>query len=542
MTNDPEPALRSSCPITMMMNMMDKAGVNSGFQQRHIRRTAFGRVWMGSLVVGVLLAALALLHNMLVLSLLRDDMSSNHASTTSELASACAMGSTHLDCLGVGVSPFVVLTVTSKRTSSSSFDRHGGLLLQGDDSNDRTPWYRSISECVDHHVDCAAGADRNGCAMFPNTVLRRCPASCKVCNNVHDNNRVISNCYGVDQIIPSKGPHTNDTVQRIAETEDYMFQQVYVDEKYNETRAHCKNRYDDCALRAVVGKCETRKYYMLTGCAPSCFTCEMLDIKVRCPFDPTTAAPSTWQPGDLNRMFERIVDAPEYKGNNVRVLSSPASYQKRDSLGSVNDGPWLIILEDFLSPEECNRLIQWGHRIGYTPSVAVGNTLNFDGSAVMTNTSLRTSGTVWCQTQCSLDPIVANIQQRLVDLTGIPDLNSESPQLLRYEQGQYYRLHTDYHGLLKDRQPGVRVLTVFLYLNNVESGGGTHFPFLGDLVIQPKQGRIVLWPSVLNNFPDDVDNRTMHQALPVEAGVKYSVNSWFHQRDWKGPIERNCHQ
>eukprot|EP00977_Amphora_coffeiformis_P022284 scaffold10723_cov164-Amphora_coffeaeformis.AAC.12 len=65
-----------------------------------------------------------------------------------------------------------------------------------------------------------------------------------------------------------------------------------------------------------------------------------------------------------------------------------------------------------------------------------------------------------------------------------------------------------------------QTLTVFLYLNDVEAGGGTHFSKLNQTV-QPKRGRAVIWPSVLDSSPNEKDHRTDHEALPVEQGVKY---------------------
>jgi prolyl 4-hydroxylase len=89
------------------------------------------------------------------------------------------------------------------------------------------------------------------------------------------------------------------------------------------------------------------------------------------------------------------------------------------------------------------------------------------------------------------------------------------------------------------RQQGVRILTVYLYLNDVEAGGGTNFNKL-DITVMPKRGRALLWPSVKNDKPDKKDGRTMHQALPVEAGIKYGANAWFHMRDFKAPNDNGC--
>jgi prolyl 4-hydroxylase len=63
-------------------------------------------------------------------------------------------------------------------------------------------------------------------------------------------------------------------------------------------------------------------------------------------------------------------------------------------------------------------------------------------------------------------------------------------------------------------------MTVFLYLNEVEEGGGTEFPKLG-LTVYPKRGRALIWPSVKDEDPDQPDPRTDHGALPVLKGVKY---------------------
>ena len=56
----------------------------------------------------------------------------------------------------------------------------------------------------------------------------------------------------------------------------------------------------------------------------------------------------------------------------------------------------------------------------------------------------------------------------------------------------------------------------------MEEGAGTRFHEL-DLTVQPKQGRVLLWPSVLDEDPMAVDDRTEHEALPVISGVKYGM-------------------
>lgn len=407
------------------------------------------------------------------------------------------------------------------------------------------------ADCIDHHADCPKWASNNAGTTKTERVLRMCPASCRLCGNNVDDNTVSKNCYGEDQVVPPAARQA--TLQRLQETKDYMLQTVFVEERYRNVRAECKNRHSECAARAAAGECETLPYNTTLECAPSCFTCEQLDFDTRCPFDPDE--PGVWQPGDVNEMFERIVkdnsklqhaDADttdnERRRYNVTIHSSPAKYRQ-----GPGKGAWLITLDNFLSNAECDRLIQLGHGIGYerssgaSISTAGGNKpLVFDGSYKAFENQTRTSTTAWCKDECHQDPVADAVQNRIELLTGIPDTNSEYLQLLRYEATQFYKLHMDYIPLHRKRPQGPRILTVFLYLNDVESGGGTNFPLLNNVTVQPVKGRAVVWPIVLNSMPLDVDPRTMHEALRVEKGVKYSVNSWLHQRNYKIPHKTMC--
>lgn len=85
----------------------------------------------------------------------------------------------------------------------------------------------------------------------------------------------------------------------------------------------------------------------------------------------------------------------------------------------------------------------------------------------------------------------------------------------------------------------MKILTVFLYLNNVEEGGETRFDDL-DLKVAPKVGRALIWPSVTDEDPHAKDEMAHHEALPVIKGVKYGANAWLHLRDSAGPLKNGC--
>ena len=83
---------------------------------------------------------------------------------------------------------------------------------------------------------------------------------------------------------------------------------------------------------------------------------------------------------------------------------------------------------------------------------------------------------------------------------------------------------------------GVRLATFYLYLSDVEEGGGTWFPQL-NLTGVPKKGRALLWYNVKKSPSGrwEQDSRTQHEAVPVIRGTKYGANKWVHVKDWVTP-------
>ena len=105
---------------------------------------------------------------------------------------------------------------------------------------------------------------------------------------------------------------------------------------------------------------------MKRNCAPLCKSCDYLSVEGRCPIDPN--APTAWQPGDLSKMFEKLTGEPYLSKYQVQTLSSPAT-----------DGPWVITMENMLSEDEAERLIEFGAVEGYERSTDVGK-MKADGT------------------------------------------------------------------------------------------------------------------------------------------------------------------
>eukprot|EP00525_Craspedostauros_australis_P011274 CAMPEP_0198132964 /NCGR_PEP_ID=MMETSP1442-20131203/59318_1 /TAXON_ID= /ORGANISM="Craspedostauros australis, Strain CCMP3328" /LENGTH=463 /DNA_ID=CAMNT_0043794067 /DNA_START=427 /DNA_END=1819 /DNA_ORIENTATION=+ len=359
---------------------------------------------------------------------------------------------------------------------------------------------------------------------------------------------------GMPQHLDSK--YREDILERLEEATEYMETVVHHDDKYESVRSLCQNKHESCAFWSIIGECEKNPGYMKVNCAPVCKSCEMLHIDTRCPMDP--AVPDALYPGDVNRLFERIISSPEFEKFEPVVVSRPP------------EGPWLLMFENVINAVEAQVLINFGAELGYERSADVGKKLA-DGTYTRKTYSGRTSTNAWCLDECYEDPVAQRIMQRIEDITGIPEVNSENLQLLQYEKNQFYNTHTDYIDYQVKRPTGVRVLTFYMYLNDVEEGGGTRFPklnvtvtpklgraalwhmYLNDVeegggtrfpklnvTVTPKLGRAALWPSVLDSDPNAVDRRTDHEAMPVIRGVKYGANAWIHQRDFKTNNVKGC--
>jgi prolyl 4-hydroxylase len=308
---------------------------------------------------------------------------------------------------------------------------------------------------------------------------------------------------------------------------------------YNNVRDKCFNHHELCAVWKYQGLCDGEKRYI---CAATCQVCEELDFNFWCPLDDSKPMVLS-KPGDLDNLFQNILDNQQKLQLSIQVLSMPNRETSQYPTAQV--GPWLLRIENFLSPLECQELIELGTSLGFTPSSDQGS-LQADGTYESIQSTWRTSSTAWCGTEeCQSQQVIQNLEQRVQALTGIPSDHSEHVQLLYYSPGGYYKYHHDCTPHHKERQMGPRILTLFLYLNTPSSkagglgGGGTNFPNI-PLTVQPQQGTAILWPNVLNEDPSEMDIRTAHEAMPVIDGVKYGANLWIHQRNWKEVAERGC--
>ena len=188
-------------------------------------------------------------------------------------------------------------------------------------------------------------------------------------------------------------------------------------------------------------------------------------------------------------------------------------------LKKIHQGPDIYSVDDFLSADECDRIVA---KAGpHLKPCLVNNEKN----GKVEQDPARTS------TNANVPQVeVPTVMRKLTDLTNsLPD-KVEILQVLRYLKGQEFVPHTDgFSGPYSSCGfvDSTRLCTVFCYLNDVEEGGTTYFPEI-DLDIRPEKGMAVI------HFPADVemreDKRTLHQGSPA-VDDKWLLTTWI----WKDP-------
>ncbi|XP_061754578.1 prolyl 4-hydroxylase subunit alpha-2-like isoform X2 [Nerophis ophidion] len=223
-----------------------------------------------------------------------------------------------------------------------------------------------------------------------------------------------------------------------------------------------------------------------------------------------------------SRLFCRYQDGRR----NPRLLLKPM--MEEDEW----DSPHIVRYLHALSDYEINKIKEMAK-----PRLARA-TVRDPKTGVLTTANYRVSKSAWLEEEDG--PVIARVNQRIQDITGLTVDTAELLQVANYGVGGQYEPHFDFSrrpfdSNLKKGEPdafkrlgtGNRVATFLNYMSDVEAGGATVFPDFG-AVIQPKKGTAVFWYNLFKS--GEGDYRTRHAACPVLVGSKWVSNKWIHER------------
>ncbi|XP_074467088.1 prolyl 4-hydroxylase subunit alpha-2 isoform X4 [Sebastes fasciatus] len=215
-----------------------------------------------------------------------------------------------------------------------------------------------------------------------------------------------------------------------------------------------------------------------------------------------------------SRLFCRWQDGKR----NSRLLLKPM--KEEDEW----DSPHIVRYLEVLSHEETEKIKKLAK-----PRLARA-TVRDPKTGVLTTANYRVSKSAWLEEEH--DPVVARVNQRIEDITGLTVDTAELLQVANYGVGGQYEPHYDFSrkdepDAFKRLGTGNRVATFLNYMSDVEAGGATVFPDFG-AAIWPRKGTAVFWYNLFKS--GEGDYRTRHAACPVLVGSKWVSNKWIHER------------
>eukprot|EP00747_Dinoflagellata_sp_TGD_P076762 gnl/TRDRNA2_/TRDRNA2_159291_c0_seq1.p1 gnl/TRDRNA2_/TRDRNA2_159291_c0~~gnl/TRDRNA2_/TRDRNA2_159291_c0_seq1.p1 ORF type:complete len:353 (+),score=51.88 gnl/TRDRNA2_/TRDRNA2_159291_c0_seq1:62-1120(+) len=231
----------------------------------------------------------------------------------------------------------------------------------------------------------------------------------------------------------------------------------------------------------------------------------------------TADFPPARQPFDHNKTFEPLLNGQAYAELRPKVLSVD---------------PWIVWFEQFLSEEDLAKTEGFFDALDFIQSTTG------DGGTEDKNPS-RTSETSYCRERCEKAEFTKLAVKKAAAVTGVPVENWEPLQTTRYKPGTFFKPHYDASRDDQGLPMGSRIYTLFIYLTDVEEGGGTHFPLLG-ITAPARRGAAVFFVDTTDADPERLEERTLHEGTTVIRGEKLAVNLWAHQYNFMHFHELRC--
>ena len=246
----------------------------------------------------------------------------------------------------------------------------------------------------------------------------------------------------------------------------------------------------------------------------------------------------------------------------------PSIDQHLNRIEVISEEPPLVIVHGFLESEYCddiiNAVLGSEEESSSSNDDAENNKNRLKRSTMGQEQKVsqqRTSSTAWLHPQHCPAPLDA-FSARTSNLSGLPSNNGENLQVVRYQSGEQFQVHTDHLDSFNEMDCGGRLATCLLYLNDSEServhstssessitsrssdddndeaftGGETMFHHF-NRAVSPRKGSALFWWNTLErpgskDYDKDmflnVDRKLRHAGLPVLSGEKWVANKWLH--------------
>jgi prolyl 4-hydroxylase len=235
---------------------------------------------------------------------------------------------------------------------------------------------------------------------------------------------------------------------------------------------------------------------------------------------------------EWHKAISRLSDAVSPSAiRQLQLLSGMSLDEQGEPAGEpaserLSEDPEIRRYAEFLTPSECAYLSELAlPRL--QPAVVVHPT-----TGAFLRDTVRTSTSVGFPFVAE-DPVLHAINRRIAKATGTSYEQGEPLQVLSYEPGQEYKLHSD----ALPGQGNQRIVTFLVYLNDEYAGGQTSFPDLG-ISFRGSVGEGLMFRNV--DSRGQPQPRARHAGLPVSSGRKLILSKWIRSEplDLSGPPGR----
>lgn len=184
----------------------------------------------------------------------------------------------------------------------------------------------------------------------------------------------------------------------------------------------------------------------------------------------------------------------------------------------------IYVQEGFLYPQTISSFLQWVNTIDKFEEATVISEKNKKGNVVKNIRSVKEYNMTldkglteahWFNyfRSCFVGGL-RHYEKHFAENTGTKKI--ECINILKYKEGDFYKVHSDYHNQFK------RAISIILFLNNDYEGGNLVFHnaknYEKEMIIKPGVGKFVMWPSGFM-FP--------HSVEKVTKGERYALVSWL---------------
>ena len=215
----------------------------------------------------------------------------------------------------------------------------------------------------------------------------------------------------------------------------------------------------------------------------------------------------------------------KYRDPNTLIKININSLPSIQNKIYLNYDPLIYIIDDYVPHDVCDHIIENYKSRLELAKVDYGK----DSKESQVKTSERNNKTAWFY--YNEDGKIKELFNKISQLIDFPIENAEKIQLINYNVGEKYVCHYDGYTENDIRiNDGQRMVTCFIYLNNLQENQGGHTEFNKlNIKVAPKKGRLLVFYNTEKDS-NKLHDLSMHGGNEILSGEKWACNIWFRDK------------